>query len=86
MPVVIDMIGKRFGRLVVKGEAGQARVRRTRRYHCECDCGSWTITDGAALRSGVSKSCGCLRQEQSRKNAKSYPRHPNGRWVYGFEI
>lgn len=59
-----DMVGKRFGRLVV--------IRRTDdppgtwngvRYVCRCDCGMETVVRGRHLRQGLVKSCGCLRRE-----------------------
>lgn len=55
----IDLIGQRFGRLLVmslgsSSKAGQAR------WHCKCDCGSTTLSTGSHLRDGRSRSCGCL--------------------------
>ena len=30
------------------------------RWHCKCECGKETDVDGQRLRSGGTKSCGCL--------------------------
>lgn len=66
MGLVIDMSGKRFGRLVVLERAentsgGQAR------WLCRCDCGNTTTVMGKLLRNGHTKSCGCLNKEINSK-------------------
>ena len=37
------------------------------RWACQCECGKSTIVVGDNLRRGLSKSCGCLRRELSKK-------------------
>lgn len=32
-------------------------------WHCKCQCGNEKDVDGYTLRSGQSKSCGCLQRE-----------------------
>jgi hypothetical protein len=58
----MDIIGQRFGRLVVKGMASRDS-RGKYLWLCDCDCGQRTIVSGDNLRSGHTKSCGCLRGE-----------------------
>lgn len=58
----IDMIGKRFGRWIVIKSAGN--VKKHLAYKCQCDCGKYGIVNGSNLRTGQTKSCGCLRDEQ----------------------
>lgn len=62
----IELIGKRFGRLVVVREAGRAKNRAVL-WECKCDCGNISIVQGAHLRGGSNKSCGCLLKEGSHK-------------------
>jgi hypothetical protein len=50
--------GLRFGRLVVLEPADKRYS-----YKCLCDCGANKIIQGGHLRSGTSKSCGCLRRQ-----------------------
>ena len=61
-----DLIGSRFGRLVVTG-LGSWYVppsgRRTQRVACKCDCGNTIEARTTSLRSGSTNSCGCLRAE-----------------------
>jgi hypothetical protein len=59
MAKVIDEAGNRYGRLLVKERAGSSR-RGKAAWLCTCDCGSTIITTGDHLRTGNSKSCGCL--------------------------
>ncbi len=42
---------------------------RNKRIHwvCKCECGEETITSGTNLRTGVTKSCGCLRVDTLRE-------------------
>lgn len=54
----IEMVGKRFGRLVVLEEAGKDK-NGCIRYKCKCDCGKSSTPLGASLRYGCSTSCGC---------------------------
>ena len=65
------MIGKRFGRWEVVSFAGVNHDRHLQ-YFCRCDCGNEKIIPGARLRSGKSKSCGCLRNEYFSEKHKTH--------------
>lgn len=56
------MIGKRFGRLVVVRFAWKSNSENSY-WECRCDCNNTTTVYGGSLRSGETKSCGCLRKE-----------------------
>lgn len=56
-----DLTGQRFGRLVVESAATTVNARR--RWVCRCDCGAVIETAIGNLRSGDTRSCGCLRNE-----------------------
>lgn len=69
-----DLIGQKFGRLTVVAEAPNYKSGKAR-WRCVCDCGGETITATNQLRSGRTKSCGCLRIEaatQTRKNVATH--------------
>lgn len=53
-------VGERFERLVVIAE----KERGERRVLCRCDCGQTKLVAVSNLRSGRSRSCGCIRREQ----------------------
>lgn len=59
----VEMIGKRFGRLIATQETG--RDGNGYRYLFACDCGKELETRGALVRSGKTQSCGCLRSEMT---------------------
>ncbi len=62
-----DLNGKRFGRLVVIGEA-EKHQSGMRTWICKCDCGNITnpITQ-SNLTTNRTKSCGCLRKDKLRE-------------------
>lgn len=62
----IEMRGKKFGRLTVIEYAGTKGRRRTL-WKCSCDCGNTVVVDGDHLRSGHTKSCGCINKERIAK-------------------
>lgn len=66
----IEMIGKRFGKLVVIEESAVRNPYASKAYWvCKCDCGNITKPIlGTALRNGNTKSCGCFKTEQIRKS------------------
>jgi len=64
MSKVIDLTGKRFGRLIVMSRAKNSNGRKAM-WNCACDCDGTTIAFGQNLRSGDTKSCGCLQKERA---------------------
>lgn len=60
-----ELIGKRFGRWTVIKCID--RVNYEFRWLCKCDCGGEKIVKTAKLLRGRSKSCGCLRKENTRQ-------------------
>ncbi len=66
---VEDLTGDRFGRLVVIKWAGVNKHGRPR-WQCQCDCGQTTVVIGGHLKSGNTKSCGCLRKTLASTQAK----------------
>lgn len=75
-----NIIGKKFGRLVVLGldeernkiqykrwENGELKSRPPLYYIVKCDCGNIIFTLKDSLMSGKTKSCGCIRREDTSK-------------------
>lgn len=56
----MDLIGQRFGKLVVTSysHAGDGYKKY---WNCDCDCGNDIVVAQHQLKSGKTKSCGCLR-------------------------
>jgi hypothetical protein len=61
----IDLVGKRFGKLVVLEKANSVEKRPS--WICKCDCGKTTTVIGGNLTSGTTKSCGCIAKERGYK-------------------
>jgi hypothetical protein len=59
----LNLVGQSFGRLKVV-EAGAPDGRRTR-WRCTCECGNEALIRTEKLRSGATKSCGCLKLSQT---------------------
>lgn len=75
--IKIDMVGKRFGRLLVLEEHPEKRFGRWQ-YRCLCDCGNERVVDGNRLRTGGCNSCGCLKIEATKKSNSTHglSKHP----------
>ena len=58
----INLVGERFGRLLVLYREPNSASKRVK-WRCQCDCGSRPVVARNELKSGETKSCGCLRQE-----------------------
>lgn len=59
-----DHTGHRYGRLLVL-ELDVPDKHGNARWRCQCACGATALVHGTALRSGRSRSCGCLAREQT---------------------
>ncbi len=60
-----DLTGRTFGHLTVLGPAGNVNGRTA--WRCRCGCGSETVALTGNLRSGNTRSCGCLQGNRIRK-------------------
>ena len=87
----IDLSGRRFGRLVVLDRDGTYRNKSGANlpiWVCKCDCGNETKVVSSSLRSGNTKSCGCLHKEivgkmmHDRFVGVTGPAHPS--WKGGY--
>ena len=87
MPSLIDLVGQRFGRLVVISRCDN-RGNMTI-WKCQCDCGNSTEVYGNNLRRGLTQSCGCYRHEcelkrvdeQLKTHGESHGNRLYGIWV-----
>jgi len=71
MPAFIDLMGKQFGRLTVIKRNGVSKDGHIL-WSCRCICNKKINVNGNSLKSGHTKSCGCLRKETSSINSKIY--------------
>lgn len=74
MPRVrLDLTGQKFGRLTVvsfRDQLGHGNFS----WNCECSCGKWGVfpVQQNCLRSGQTKSCGCIRIEKAAENKRRH--------------
>lgn len=69
----IDLTDKRFGRLTVINFS--FNKSRKSYWKCKCDCGNIKIVEEYKLKSGHTKSCGCLSKENLKKLMKNSIKH-----------
>lgn len=63
----LDLTGQRFGRLVAISEDKSSGYLK---WKCQCDCGNIKFATAFDLRSGHTKSCGCLQRERASESIK----------------
>lgn len=69
MGKVIDLTGKKFGRLTVIERVGVDK-KKSATWLCKCDCGNKKVASRDNLQKGHTQSCGCLHSEESSIAAK----------------
>jgi len=67
MPKFIDLTGKTFNQLTIIERAENTKQGKAR-WVCRCTCGKISTIDGANIRNGHTKSCGCFAKESLEKN------------------
>lgn len=65
MPTPLNLVGQRFGKLLVVGKLNERR-NGVVYWKYACDCGNYGETQGGALRTGKSLSCGCASKDWCR--------------------
>lgn len=71
MPAPIDIKGQRFNRLVAR-EFLRSNGR-AREWLFDCDCGREVIALATNVKTGHTKSCGCLRNDKVREAQAALP-------------
>ena len=72
-PRAENLCGASFGRLTVQSRAPNRGDERAY-WDCICLCGAKTTVNGSDLKSGHSKSCGCLSVDVNRQKATTHGR------------
>jgi hypothetical protein len=71
MPKLVDLLGQRFGRLLVI-EFSHFNKHGEACWRCVCDCGVHHTVARGCLRSGYTRSCGCVHAEHMIKWGETY--------------
>lgn len=57
---IINIVGQRFGKLIVLGQTDMRSTDNRILWKCQCDCGNIHYATASDLKRGKVKSCGCL--------------------------
>lgn len=57
----IDETGNKYGKLTVLYQYGWMENKREALWTCQCECGGTAVVQGGNLRTGNTKSCGCIK-------------------------
>lgn len=61
-----QLVGHKFGRLLVTGIADSRDIGKLIVLTCKCDCGAECLAVKRRLTNGKKRSCGCVLKEMSR--------------------
>ena len=67
---LLELVGRKFGRLVVLRRDG-ADAQRHALWLCKCRCGELVTVRGTSLTNKVCRSCGCLSAELAAARSKA---------------
>lgn len=70
----LDLTNHRYGRLTVL-ELFSREPYSTPQWRCLCSCGQLTVKGTRGLRTGDTRSCGCLRKENTTARGKANLQH-----------
>lgn len=66
-----SLAGKVFGALSVVSESDRSSSN-LRRWNCMCECGNYVVVDHRALKSGNTRSCGCMKRAKLRSEKTTH--------------
>jgi hypothetical protein len=83
----VDLVGRRFGMLVVLERTRYRRTTGKLRYmaRCQCDCGHITETDVGSLMRGATTSCGCRRDQYAKVRGSNSPQFTGYQQITGHD-
>ena len=76
MRKVENLVGKRFGRLIV---ISRNYSKNSTAWNCLCDCGNTSISWSTSLKGGQAKSCGCLQKERTSEVSTTHGNTKNAK-------
>jgi len=68
----VDLTGQVFGRLTVMSRAPANGLSKASRWNVLCTCGEPRVVYANSLRSGATRSCGCLKLDVQRARLQSH--------------
>lgn len=84
MSKVVNLVGKRFGSLVVL-ERDMDYISpngfKLVRWKCRCDCGNEVVAIGSNLKCGYTHHCGCKSKFTNHLNKESLPKRKSASFI-----
>lgn len=81
---MLNLNGRRFGKLVAVSRVPKSQTMPEAGWHCECDCGKSKTVYTYHLTSGSTRSCGCARiarlTTHGQNGSKTHQAWRNMRW------
>lgn len=77
--MTLDLVGQTFGRLTAIGRAGVDKYRNSL-WRCVCQCGAVVTIKVYSLRSGATRSCGCLQRESVARASTTHGMTDSPEW------
>lgn len=72
MTTQVDIVGQRFGRYLVIAKSDKRTKAMKQMVLCKCDCGTEREVVAGNLRSGLTNSCGCWKDEKTSARMKKH--------------
>lgn len=79
---LISLVGQKYGKLTVLARHECNTKSNKPLWVCKCECGNISIVDGSRLKSGNTKSCGCLMLQVAKENGKKCKHGMKGSRIY----
>jgi hypothetical protein len=68
----VDVVGQRFGRYLVVANSDKRTKAMKQMVMCKCDCGTEREVVVGNLRSGLTTSCGCWKDEKTGERRRKH--------------
>jgi hypothetical protein len=75
MPIQIELIGKKFNKLLVLEKASERSTDGSIQWLCQCDCGRKVLVRTVNLNKGIRQSCGCAPRGREKSNLEGQRFH-----------
>lgn len=75
------MVGKKFNHLTIL-EARPNNQKST--VNVQCECGKVFVTRGRCVKTGVTKSCGCMRKQYARRGLRIEGNEPALNFIFSL--
>jgi hypothetical protein len=69
-----DLTNQKFGKLVCEKDVGRTKNGNVL-WKCKCECGNYTVVNSSSLKTGNTKSCGCILNKRLENFGELQKKH-----------